>query len=222
MKMQDITGRRYGRWTVIKFHDAVRYTRATVIRWLCSCDCGTEKIVQGQSLKNGKSVSCGCVRNEAVRQRMTKHGMYKSSEYAAWAHMMDRCRNPRSSEFKNYGGRGIAVCEPWADAAVFLADMGKRPSTKHSLERKKNNLGYSPENCIWATPPEQCNNKRTNRRLRFNGRVQTVAQWAREFKMKEKTLRKRLDLGWTTTDALTMPQSKDKSGWEARRARQSS
>lgn len=225
MQVQNITGQRFGRWTVLQFHDSIKYnyltSSSTVTRWLCRCDCGNEKVVRGQSLKNGRSVSCRCYQREFQRARQTKHGQVNSPEYTAWAHMVDRCDNPKNPAYKNYGGRGITVCERWRTAANFLADIGPRPTERHSLERINNDFGYSPSNCRWATPKEQCNNKRTNRRLRFDGRVQTVAQWSRELGIGTSNIWNRLIDGWSTQETLSTPVSEDKRGWETRRKRKS-
>jgi len=226
MQIQDITGQSFGRWTVLKFHDKAIYKYAkggsTVPRWLCRCACGKEKIVRGNTLKNESSVSCGCHKTELQIARQFKHGMTKTPEYAAWAHMMDRCGNPKNVEYHNYGARGITVCDRWKTAANFLSDMGKRPSANHSLERENNELGYSPDNCVWATMPEQTNNKRTNRRLRFRGKVQTISQWATELGISQTNIWNRLIDGWSTEDTLTIPVDTDKTGWNVRRLRQRS
>jgi hypothetical protein len=125
-------------------------------------------------------------------------------EYHAWQHMRARCNNPKHKSFKNYGGRGIAVCKRWDSFAAFLADMGLRPSPKHSLERKNNDRHYSPSNCKWATKIEQVNNTRVNRRITFRGRTLTVSQWAKEIGIKPNTLHCRLvQYGWPPSRALS-------------------
>lgn len=138
----------------------------------------------------------------------TSHGHNKvgnrTPEYGSWAAMLTRCRNKNNPGFKNYGGRGITVCERWMDFSNFLADMGLRPSMRHSLERKNNEGNYEPGNCKWATRAEQANNKRNNRIIEFNGLALTVSNWARRIGIKEATLFRRLDTGKKSLkDALT-------------------
>lgn len=125
-------------------------------------------------------------------------------EYWAWQHMRARCNNPKHKSFKNYGGRGIVVCKRWNSYASFLADMGRRPSAKHSLERKNNDRHYCPGNCKWATKSEQVNNTRVNRRITFNGETKTVSQWAHEIGIKPNTLHYRLVVyGWSKERSLS-------------------
>ena len=106
--------------------------------------------------------------------------------------MMQRCLNPAHPHYKHYGGRGITVCERWLTSANFLADMGPKPSPKHTLERKNNDLGYSPENCTWDTTTAQLNNQRRTRKITFNGRTMGLNAWAKEIGMRWSSLDKRL------------------------------
>ena len=132
------------------------------------------------------------------------HRKSRTPEYRVWCSMKARCNDPKHKAYKRYGGRGLAVCDQWLYSFEnFLADMGKRPSPEHSLDRIDNDLGYSPNNCRWATRLEQANNQSTNRRITFNGKTQTVTEWAREMGLTEGMLRSRLDLGWSVERSLT-------------------
>lgn len=170
-KRLDLVGKRFFRWTVLKF---VRHQSRTY--WQCRCDCGAEKIVYGPSLTKGLSQSCGCWNAEVAKASMYKvsqgnigrtnsrrtHGeaTTRTAEYRTWVSMHERCRSPVSQKWINYGGRGIRVCEHWSSFENFLNDMGRRPSKTHSLDRINNDGNYEPSNCRWATKKEQVDNRR--------------------------------------------------------------
>lgn len=151
--------------------------------WLCLCDCGKHKIIWQANLRLGRSRSCGCIRSEqgAARFAVTKrtHGMSASVEYKTWASMINRCTNTMAENFTLYGGRGITVCETWrASFEAFFADMGPRPSARHSIERTNNEAGYSPGNCVWALPAQQANNRRNTILIDYGGEQLGVAALA--------------------------------------------
>lgn len=125
-------------------------------------------------------------------------------ERSVWSSMKSRCTNPRNKDFRHYGGRGITVCARWLDSFEnFLSDMGRRPSPKHTLERRENNFGYSLRNCRWALRVEQARNSRHNRRVTFRGETKLLADWDRRIKLPAGTVQRRLSRGWTTARALS-------------------
>lgn len=175
----DLTGRRVNKLTVLRRADTDGHQPA----WVCICDCGREKTVLGMHLRAGRPKSCGCATNAAISSGLRRHGMTGSVEWRSWVAMRDRCMNPRNKAWKHYGGRGITVCQRWQESFEnFYADMGARPPGT-SLDRKDNSLGYTPENCRWATEEEQHNNKRSNVLVDLDGDVRTMAAWARHFKV---------------------------------------
>ena len=181
------------------------------VHWHCLCNCGNEVLVNGASLRLGKSKSCGCI----TRTHGGASGR-RRPEYRAWCSLRARCYHPSNKNFANYGGRGIKVCERWRESYVnFLEDMGRKPSSGHSLDRIDNSKGYSPENCRWATSSEQGNNRRTNCVLTFSGRTQSATQWAREYELQATCLFNRLALGWTVERAITQPVRRKRTAGRA-------
>ena len=137
--------------------------------------------------------------------RPPTHGDTGSPEFNAWQSMHQRCTNEKCRCYKNYGARGIKVCRRWQNYENFLADMGRRPSPEHSLERKNNNGNYCPANCVWATKIEQASNRRSNRVLNHGGRSQTLQAWARDLGTTDNALYMRLKKGWSVEKVLTTP-----------------
>jgi len=144
----------------------------------------------------------------AVGKRTRKHGaaIDKTPEYAAWASMKTRCFNPKAQQYANYGARGITVCAAWRDSfEAFIADMGARPSSKHSLDRIDNERGYEPENCRWATVHQQNNNQRHNRLIEVDGVVSTVAEAIARLGAHPATIKTRINRGWSIDRAFSVP-----------------
>lgn len=151
-------GMRFGRWTVAAQSSP---TKGGQKRWICRCDCGNEKVVPAHYLRGGDSRSCECLMRELAGSRARTHGLRGTSEWIAWQAMVQRCTRETHPAFKTYGGRGIRVCDEWrGDFAAFLAHIGTRPSSSHSLDRINNERGYEPGNVQWATRSEQARNRR--------------------------------------------------------------
>lgn len=192
---KDLTGMQFGRWLVLDYSHAARNSASM---WRCRCVCGREKRVSTASLTRGISTSCGCYQAEWAASNVRTHGEGKpmSAEYRIWASMIGRCGNPNNDHYERYGGRGIQVCDKWRTSYTdFLADMGRKPTSEHSIERRDNDKGYSPSNCYWATRIEQANNKRNNLFVTIAGETKTAAQWARQSGLSSTTIRRRMRLG---------------------------
>lgn len=169
--------------------------------WLCECKCGNQFLRRQNSLAAGRS-SCGCAHQT--------HGLSGLPIYRTWSGMLARCYRPSNKQYKNYGARGIKVCDRWRkSAAAFVEDMGPKPTPNHSLDRIDNNGDYCKENCRWATPKEQWLNKRGIRWIECNGEVRHLSEWADKIGLTRERLRQRLDrcleLDADITEAITTP-----------------
>jgi hypothetical protein len=208
MATLELTGLRFGKWTVIKRSGTNKWRAST---WACLCDCATRRDVVGSVLIRGESLSCGCDAPRMNSEQHTIHGESgkrvnrlhdRSPEYSSWLSMIARCFNKSHKAYHQWGGRGITVCERWKSSyTLFLDDMGRRPSRTHSIERINNNGNYEPGNCKWATPEEQSNNTRRNHLLEFNGKTLTIAQWGKVTGL-GRNLYNRIYNGWPIERAL--------------------
>ena len=184
------------------------------IRYTCLCDCGQETIVTASHLRIGKTKSCGCLRTaSALRasEAASTHGMKNTAEYSTWNSMLDRCRNPNSQHRKDYGGRGIAVCERWYKFENFYADMGARPPGM-TLDRYPDvNGDYEPGNCRWATNTQQQRNKRNTIYLEHAGVTQSLCDWEDSLGIPKNVFRDRLRRGWSLDKVFDTPYQAAKS-----------
>lgn len=196
IRAEDKTGKRYGRLVVLS-----RQARDKPgAFWLCQCDCGRTTVAHSGHLNAGMRVSCGCAQDGSQSRT---HGMSHTPEYRAWDNARDRCRNPNNRKFPLYGARGITMCESWSKSfQAFFADMGRRPTKKHTLERLDGNSGYNSENCVWATPVQQNNNRSFNRYIECGGRSLTIAQASRKTGIPHATILGRLRAGKSDEEAL--------------------
>lgn len=173
----DLTGRKYGRWTVLekaeKKHGKTSY--------LCKCECGIVRVVTADTLLNGRSLSCGCLQKEVVSKRKTTHGMTGTRIYNIYHNMKNRCYNPNDDRYKDYGGRGIRICDEWLGEHGFENfcewSMVNGYAENLTIDRVNVNGNYEPNNCRWATNTEQSNNKRTCVYLTFFGVTKNLKEW---------------------------------------------
>jgi hypothetical protein len=197
----DKTGKRFGKLLVLNLD---RIDKPEGAFWRCQCDCGAIKIFRTALLKQGRSRSCGCIQ---TTHKATRGGK-RNYIYTTWQSIKARCENPNCDAYSNYGGRGIHLHDPWHDASVFIreviAEIGERPA-RHSIDRIDNNGHYEPGNIRWATTKQQCNNKRCNKIITFNGTTKTLEEWADETGHNSARLQRRLDLGWSIEKTLTAP-----------------
>lgn len=205
MKALDLINKQFGKLVVLQRHP--ENNKAGKSRWVCKCSCGTEVIVNSGNLTSGHTRSCGCLVMEHCKTKLkashSSHGLSKTPEYETWLAIRKRCHDESAKDYYRYGGRGIAVCERWRESfEAFYQDMGPRPSPEHSIDRKDNNAGYSPNNCRWATKEEQANNRSTNVTHLIDGESLTLAQIARAYQLNPMTIKRRLKCCKTIVEAI--------------------
>lgn len=210
----------FGRWTLVSKVLRLNNQGHNRLWWNCRCACGVERCVIGHTIASGKSVSCGCYKNEVTAALLTTHGATvggRTPEYGTWKEIRKRVFNERSAAYENYGGRGITMCRGWKESfPEFLKDVGVKPSASHSIDRIDNEGSYScghceeclangwPMNCRWATRKEQNNNTRQNVLIEFNGKTQTLKQWAEEIGVNYGTLYTRVMIyKWPPEKSIT-------------------
>lgn len=207
-------GNRYGNLVILNevFGKNKRYFE-------CICDCGNTTIKWIDGLMIGYTISCGCVKKDKLRRANTTHGHSsrgnRSNAYRAWDAMKNRCNTNNSNTFKNYKGRGITYDKRWESFTNFLEDMGD-PPTKTQIDRIDNDGNYCKENCRWATPQQQANNKQNSRYITVFNQRKTITELCSIFKMCRKTVSDRIARGWGVEKALTTPPCK--KHWSRARA----
>lgn len=192
MQAIDLSGQRFGRWTVLN--------RASGRQsyWNCVCDCGTERQVFLGALRSGKSQSCGCLKSQQVAARSLKHGFAPGGRvtptYRAWQSMLAACVNPNQPRYRSYGAKGIRVDGRWQSFDAFLADMGTKPE-EASLDRRDRSADFSPENCYWRPKTEKRPRSDRSRKITFHGRTQSMNEWAKELGIRPGLIKLRIQRG---------------------------
>jgi len=208
-KRIDLTGQRFGRLVVI---DVIK-EKGKRKKLRCRCQCGKMVEVSEDKLKSGHTKSCGCLWIETIKERNSTHGKTKTKLYGIWQSMINRTTNENVWNFKNYGGRGITICEEWKRNFISFYEWAMKNGYKEglSIDRKNNNKGYSPDNCRWATAKEQGSNTRRNVYITYKNETLTEAQWADRMGLSRSTLCYRLKAGWSVEDALETPVKGNKT-----------
>lgn len=207
MKLIDLTGKRFGRLLVLSKAE----TRKGQTFWNCKCDCGNIVAVNAYSLKIGETKSCGCLQKEIQSHNASTHSLSNDKLYKVFKRMHERCYNKNCKSYKDYGGRGIKICEEWLnDFKRFYtwAYENGYDSTKNgndcSIDRIDVNGDYSPINCRWITKKQQANNRRNSRYITYNGETHTLAEWSNMYNISQRLLWARLfKLKWDIEKALT-------------------
>lgn len=212
MRTEDLTGKRFGRWTAIRKTPSSEKGK---IRWDCICDCGTQRSVSERSLLRGRSKSCGCLQKESASitaASLKKHDGKGTRIYTLWKGIRARCYNPNHKSYSTYGGSGIKMCHEWDDFTAFRDwayengyddNAEKFSCTLDRIDRAK---GYSPDNCRWVDMKTQSRNTSRNIRVEYQGKSYIAKDLADMFGMDDYALIHRLNLGLSVEDALTIPK----------------
>lgn len=210
-QVKDIAGMRFGRYTVIeRGEDYVEPSGRHRVRWLCRCDCGIEKLVSGEALRKGKVRSCGCLQRDLLSAKQGTHRESNTPLYAIWLAMRRRCNLKTDKAYKDYGGRGISVCNEWNSSFEIFRDWsicnGYYMDCKLTLDRIDNDGNYEPSNCRWVDRVVQANNRRSCRLYTYNGETHNINEWSVIYGVPYKKLYQRLVYSkWDIERALTTP-----------------
>ena len=205
MKYKDISGQQFGRLTALyrlhNYHKKGTY-------WLCVCDCGNLTEVRYDALYNGNPKSCGCYRKERIKNLKTRHGKSYIPLYYVWNNIKQRCHNSNCKNYKNYGGRGIAVCDKWKDNFQAFYDwaLNNGYSDNLTIDRIDVNGNYEPNNCRFVNMKQQERNKRNNRNITINGEMHCLKEWCELLGLNYQTVFTRIYRGWSIERALELEE----------------
>lgn len=208
MKKENLLGKKFGRLIVIKEYESkIQPSGQKKTMWLCKCDCGNKVVVSAYNLKK-QTRSCGCLQKELFLKMNKKHGMYGTRLYRIWNNMKNRCYNKNVKAYKNYGDRGIKVCDEWLDKKngfknFYLWAMNNGYKENLTIDRINNNGNYEPDNSRWATRSEQNHNRKNSIMLTYNGQTKHITEWAKEYNLSRDCLWERLYvLNWNLEKSL--------------------
>ena len=208
----DYTGQKFGRLFVVKRVDNNKYQQ---VQWLCRCECGGEKVVTANALREGYTKSCGCLKKEQdyINIAHKTHNMSSTRIYNIWRQMKSRCYSPNCKRHKFYYDKGIIVCNEWKNDFVTFYNWAIENGYKENLtlDRIDNDGNYEPNNCRWATITEQNNNQSNNIKIRYNNKTYSVKEFSNEYKIKRDTLCYRLKKGWSIKKIINTPIQSKKS-----------
>lgn len=208
-KFIDLTGQKFGRLTVVKRAE----NKGREVRWVCECECGNYCIVLRSSLKTGQTRSCGCLKSENSRNMLISHGMAGTRLYKIWTNMKRRCYSPKSQRYKNYGAKGIRVCNEWKNNFDNFAKWAYENGYTENLtiDRIDINKNYEPSNCRWATWKEQGQNTSRTHWITYNGETHSMSEWADILNINYKALARRITQSkWSIEKAFTTPIAQKK------------
>lgn len=189
-RMIDLTGQKFSKLKVLSYAGKDKQGSAL---WLCRCECGKTKVIIGKDLRNGHTKSCGCYQKERVSITNRTHNQTNTRLYRTWRHMKDRCFYPKSDRYKNYGARGITVCNEWLNFENFYnwaINNGYKENL--TLERRNNNGNYEPKNCCWILMKEQAKNKQNSKKYTYKNETKILSDWIRFFNTTEGKIRYRI------------------------------
>jgi hypothetical protein len=198
----DIAGKKFNSLFVLRRAMPFEAPNRNEAYWVCLCDCGQITIDTGSHVRHDYKKTCSC-RNKFAGDGGREIRLLYANEYNIWQSIWFRCTNRHGRAYKNYGGRGITVHLRWRSFKNFLCDMGPRPSKNHSIERRNNSLGYSKDNCYWATRKEQSRNTRRTRMITYQGKTMCINDWAKHTGIARKVIARRLDKKWPIDDVFS-------------------
>lgn len=210
-KPLDLTGKRFGRLVAVELSKRT----SDGYYWRCQCDCGNEIEVYASSLHKGLTKSCGCLIKDVLSERNkknAKHGMSRSRLYRTYYGMKHRCYDPKDSHYKNYGAKGITICNEWLESFKAFQDwaLANGYTDELTIDRIDNSKGYSPSNCRWATKAQQVRNSSATKYYTYKGKTLCIADWAKEKGISKASLYQRLERGIPFEIAIEQPYKRRK------------